>query len=209
MRYLRLLRRIIRYTIIGAGALYALLVIAIILAPNNPRYLEWYLFPHNWQVDLLFSAITKGNYRTVDLLITFNKSLVSSEDYYWQEPIFEAVRSHRYDIVTLLIRHGANPNVTYRHRSSPLSCSVDLGDQFMAETLLVNGADPNYNYSLWHQTPLLIAAQKGSLPMIKLLVQHGANVNAKDMCECSPLDYARKYKHKDVEKYLRSLSVNH
>lgn len=51
-------------------------------------------------------------------------------------------------------------------------------------------------------TPLILAALKGSLPCVKLLVARGANVNARNAQGHSALQYACSKGHKDVVEFL-------
>ena len=46
-------------------------------------------------------------------------------------------------------------------------------------------------------------AEDGTLEMVQILVEAGADVNAKNRDGKTPLDLAHKNKHRDVEKLLR------
>jgi ankyrin repeat protein len=48
-----------------------------------------------------------------------------------------------------------------------------------------------------------MAAISGSLDMVQLIVNEGANINAKDNDGMTPLNYAVKNGHKDVLAFLR------
>jgi len=47
------------------------------------------------------------------------------------------------------------------------------------------------------------AAQRGVLPIVALLLAHGAHINARDSKGWTPLDRSVKWNHTDVAKYLR------
>ena len=51
-------------------------------------------------------------------------------------------------------------------------------------------------------TPLHNAAAWGYLPIVKVLIEHGANVQARDADGKTPLDLARTYKRKAVVSFL-------
>jgi ankyrin repeat protein len=61
----------------------------------------------------------------------------------------------------------------------------------------------------WGRTPLSCAAEYGSLAVAKILLEQGANVNALDYEDCSPLTYLihagnpEEGRHEDTKAYLR------
>ena len=54
--------------------------------------------------------------------------------------------------------------------------------------------------------PLWRAAKRGHLEMVRLLIDKGANAKSTDNRNMTALDYARRYSHTDVTKYLESLT---
>ena len=72
--------------------------------------------------------------------------------------------------------------------------------------MFVNKADE------WGETPLHAAARKGNTKMIQLLVAAGADVNAKDQDDKTPLYIAKKKDHKDavtfIEEHLERENCN-
>eukprot|EP01059_Diplonema_ambulator_P033650 TRINITY_DN7143_c0_g1_i3.p1 TRINITY_DN7143_c0_g1~~TRINITY_DN7143_c0_g1_i3.p1 ORF type:complete len:106 (+),score=18.65 TRINITY_DN7143_c0_g1_i3:352-669(+) len=53
-------------------------------------------------------------------------------------------------------------------------------------------------------TPLIRASREGHLDIVRFLLQHGAQIDAKDDEGCTPLDCARSAGHLDVVKELQS-----
>jgi len=51
-------------------------------------------------------------------------------------------------------------------------------------------------------TPLMIASDNGHLDIVKLLVERGADVNARDFCGDTALAYAARKDHNKIVKYL-------
>ena len=81
------------------------------------------------------------------------------------------------ELVTELLKSGANPDVTNKYGSSPLAEAAKLGNLELVRQLLDAGANvesPNAD----GETALMLAARIGSLDVAKLLVERGADVNA-------------------------------
>lgn len=84
------------------------------------------------------------------------------------------------EMARMLLAAGANVKATTREESlTPLFFACQNGDAAMVEALLKAGADAkavNANGT----TVLMTAASVGSVDTLKVLVEHGANVNAKE-----------------------------
>jgi ankyrin repeat protein len=83
------------------------------------------------------------------------------------------------ELVTLLVRAGANVQAANRYGVTPLSLACTNGDGAMVEMLLKAGADPNAALP-GGETPLMTAARTGAVASVKALVSRGANVDSKD-----------------------------
>ena len=76
------------------------------------------------------------------------------------------------------------------------------------ETLLAQGANPNYFEDSGHIQPLHFAAVYNATDVIYTLVKHGANIHATTSDGLSPLALAAQLKHSDIEKKLINFSKN-
>jgi hypothetical protein len=83
------------------------------------------------------------------------------------------------EVVSLLISNGANVNPVAAFRVA-LQFQVELGDAESVKTLVEAGA--NIDASLWPNgaTTLILAASTPGPAIVKVLLQRGAKVNAKD-----------------------------
>ena len=71
--------------------------------------------------------------------------------------------------------------------------------------LLKFGADPN-SYFRDYETPLHLAAKRGDLDMVKILIQFNADHKQESMGNRKlPCDYAEEMGHKEVFHYLMNL----
>ena len=75
-----------------------------------------------------------------------------------------------------------------------------VGDIEKVKFLLNQGSDVD-GFGIDGWTALTISAQKGNLEMVILLVKEGANVN-KAAPGGTALDWARRYEHEDIVRYL-------
>ena len=136
----------------------------------------------------LVLTLLNGNWDTAKFLIEAGAD-VNLWDIYGQTPLYVAVdmntlpvgrrvelptmdRSTGEDIVRLLLARGANPNAQLklrpRYRNIP-------NDRYR---------DPMI---VWGTTPLLRAAKAGDVPLLKLLLQHGALANLANSQGVTPL----------------------
>lgn len=104
-------------------------------------------------------------------------------------------------MVKLLLDAGANVNRS--GLSTPLGLAAEWGLVDVARLLIARGANVNAK-DREGNTPLVWAvdAEKHRLPMVKLLLEAGADVN-KRVQRITPLRHAMNAKHKDVVALLR------
>ncbi len=93
------------------------------------------------------------------------------------EPIKFLVEKKNFDV-----------NAQDRNGGAPLLYAIRHNDIEVAKYLLENGAKQLYG---WMVYPIHDACDEGHIEMVKLLVKHGADVNAKDGSGNTPLYHAR------------------
>lgn len=98
-------------------------------------------------------------------------------------PLHMAAERNRDNVLEMLIGAGFDVNFLLSedwskmyedHRSTALYCAVCNSNLDAATMLLEAGANPNLDIF----NPLLVAVRKSCMEMVKLLVNHGANVNS-------------------------------
>lgn len=105
------------------------------------------------------------------------------------ERSFEQRMVKRIDTTEVMnyLHDGGDPNKCIILRNSyassiklrPLNLAAQENDGFLAQLALENGAAIDHRDTL-NDTALSIAAGKGHVPMVKLLIKHGASVNVTD-----------------------------
>jgi uncharacterized protein len=127
------------------------------------------------------------------------------------EPLLMAAFHGHVDILRLLLKKGANLNAV-RHNSTALMIAAGQWEVAAVDILLQAGANPNWTTSgggnalfdavgAFRVEPLRADEQEEALPVIRLLVQHGANVNARTAGQ-SALQRARALKAPAIVEFL-------
>lgn len=88
---------------------------------------------------------------------------------------------------------------------SLFAISIRMDKPKILETLISNKADLNKVCN--DKTPLMYAAKYGKLEAAKALVKAGADLKIANQDKETALDYAIKYKNKELETYLTSLKT--
>ena len=102
-------------------------------------------------------------------------------------------------VMQILLEHGANPNEHYTQGATALLDMLRYLDETCTETLpimLAHGADPNLAHATTGQTPLMKAALLLRVDLVKLLLEHGADVtqvNREGQSVLDMLGRTRKY----------------
>ncbi|MEL7221235.1 MAG: ankyrin repeat domain-containing protein [Bacteroidota bacterium] len=108
-------------------------------------------------------------------------------------PLSRAVAKENMSSAAMLIRVGANPSVPNKDGIIPLYQAVQLNHAVLAGVLLHRSEQPGDDTN-W-QTPLgetliNMAVAKENTPLVRVLTEKGANVNAIDYLENTPLHLA-------------------
>jgi ankyrin repeat protein len=105
-------------------------------------------------------------------------------------------------LADVLIAAGANVKAANREGATPLYLASLQGSAGMVEKLLKAGADAN-ELGPQGETPLMLAARSGNVESIALLLDHKAQVNAKDKLRgTTPVMWAVEQSHAAAVKLL-------
>lgn len=169
----------------------------------------------------LSAAVARGQTEVVKLL------LKAGADPDKENVLYSAALRGHTDISRMLIENGADVNRVKKNGASPLLKAAINGHTEIAQMLLKHGAnvdqaitscDTRWRYfgpsrtrkcsdlKTLGATPLYRAAKRGNIDMVKLLIEHGANVNMENSLGEVPLDIARENDRREVIEFL--LQVN-
>eukprot|EP00613_Pedinella_sp_CCMP2098_P073753 CAMPEP_0171909578 /NCGR_PEP_ID=MMETSP0993-20121228/8842_1 /TAXON_ID=483369 /ORGANISM="non described non described, Strain CCMP2098" /LENGTH=669 /DNA_ID=CAMNT_0012542587 /DNA_START=18 /DNA_END=2027 /DNA_ORIENTATION=+ len=138
----------------------------------------------------LHVAASEGVLPMVELLVVRGARLNRS-DRWGGSPLDDSLRHGHAAVASWLRRAGARSGV--RDHVSALISACAAGDLEDASMLLDDGADPcGGDYD--SRTPLHLASGEASSGLVKLLLEHGANVSAEDRWGGTPMDDALRRK---------------
>ncbi|XP_053713468.1 cyclin-dependent kinase 4 inhibitor B [Synchiropus splendidus] len=105
-----------------------------------------------------------------------------------------------------LLRLGVDVNGVNSFGRTALQVMM-MGSTQVARVLLDQGAEPNVPDRSTGRTPLHDAAQAGFVESVRLLVQSGADAQARDHRNQRPVDLATSEGHSDIVEFLETLTT--
>jgi len=101
--------------------------------------------------------------------------------------LIKAVEDGKVDIVREILSVGSGALTLKEYGGSALVKAAESNQLAIASELIARGVDAN---SFKGEGPIIAAVKNQDLPMVKLLVKHGADVNAKKKLGKAPIDIA-------------------
>lgn len=151
----------------------------------------------------LLIAVRSGNIKAIKILLSYGANINYIPKKWKTMNIIKCAIDHQNylncdDLLSLLIENGANtinPLISYSGNKTRKYGSNNV------ELLLQAGASPNQS-NKHGITPLMNAVKKGNFDTIKILVENGADIQAKPRRGDSVLELARKSKSPQILDYL-------
>lgn len=150
-----------------------------------------------WGEGILAGPANRGNRPMIELLMRYGARVPDVSKwgryYYFKHT----------GIARLLLENGMNPNHMNWHHVTLLHDMAQEGDVAKARLLLDHGADINAVDEEYRSTPLGMAARWGQQEMVALLLERGADLNKSGAPWSTPLAWAQKKGHTEIEAALR------
>jgi ankyrin repeat protein len=146
----------------------------------------------------LHLSVLRGDLNTTKLLVRAGAP-VDARQADGQSPLHMACQAGNSELARFLIDSGANVNLRSQNGMTPLMCAAVSVDPSTTSLLLDRGADIGGPSGL---TALHIAAGNGNIPVATILLQHGAQINARDAAGYTPLIAAVKGRHEGMVHLL-------
>jgi len=150
-----------------------------------------------WGEGILLFAAKENNRKMIDLLMSYGAKVPDilkwAQFYYFE----------RLDGATYMMEKGMNPNTMSWHHVTILHDMAQKGDVQKAELLIKYGAEINAVDEEYQSTPLGMAARWGHSKMVEYLLSQGADLNKSGASWSTPLVWAKKKQHIEIEKILK------
>ncbi|KAK2743236.1 hypothetical protein FQN57_004925 [Myotisia sp. PD_48] len=157
---------------------------------------------------VLHLAVLGGNIELVRFLIEKNAQK-GIHDMYGSTPLHLAVWIGRIDIAVLLMDPQVDVNAADGKGRTALHIAVDSKDESLTRALLQHPKTEVNIQTPYIASPLGVAATAGYVPVAKLLVEAGADIELKDeWAKETPLFEAVRRKQESMVKYLLDAGAN-
>ena len=152
----------------------------------------------SWGEGILAGPAHAGNHEMLALLMRFGATVPKVSKwapyYYFKHEATAA----------FLLDHGMDPNHMNWHRLTLLHHMAAEGEIGKARLLADHGAQINAVDEEYRSTPLGMAARRGQRQAVAFLLERGADPNLAAAPWATPLAWARKKRHGDIEAMLRA-----
>ena len=148
----------------------------------------------------LIAAIDQG-FPAVARVLIQNRANVNAQDNRGWTPLIHAASAKDRDILPLLLDKGADPNIRNKTGHAALMYATD--DPEICRILLAKRADVDIIGEDDGVTPLIKASVEGNYRVVEVLLNHKANVNARDKDGYTALHWALKFSHNRVAELLK------
>ena len=166
----------------------------------------------------LMLASRNGNLETVKALLAAGADPNVHEANGGQTALMWAIAEKHSDVTDELVKNKADVNARSKNGVTPLMFAAQ-GDSKSAAILLAAGANPNDHAPDTGLTALIIASTMGKINVVKVLLDNGADPNAKDDNSFTPLhaavrdndygeDHGTKVRGADIVKVLLAHGAN-
>ncbi|MBN2461630.1 MAG: ankyrin repeat domain-containing protein [Candidatus Cloacimonetes bacterium] len=161
----------------------------------------------------LHDAAWRGDVKVVRFLVE-NGAKVNTRSNQGMTPILNSAFTDSVAVLRYLLEQGADVNcfdhenkACYSSWGTPLLQTVKRGKLEMSKMLIDHMAEVDLKERSSLRVPLHYACMAGYSDLADLLIDAGADIDARDMFERTPLFYAVKYDNRGIVETLKSLNA--
>jgi len=170
------------------------------------------LLQHGAEHDVLSAAA--GDVDALQRILHGAPLSTHSRDRWEWTPLHMAASLNRPEAARVLIAAGADVNARAARGRTPLFLAAMDGNSAVAEVLLEKGADLNLAEESSGWLPLHRAVESGNLPLVRLLLAHGADPDPRAADGATPMILAEVHEHRQIADLLhrygaRRVEVRH
>ncbi|NXV08169.1 FEM1B protein, partial [Cettia cetti] len=198
------------YKAASEGRVLTLAALLLNRSESDIKYLLGYVSQHGGQRSTpLIIAARNGHAKVVRLLlehyrvhtqqtgtVRFDGFVIDGATALWC-----AAGAGHFEVVKLLVSHGANVNHTTVTNSTPLRAACFDGRLDIVKYLVENNANISIA-NKYDNTCLMIAAYKGHTDVVRYLLEQRADPNAKAHCGATALHFAAEAGHLEIVREL-------
>jgi len=147
----------------------------------------------------------------LDRNIDLSKPVIIGEEYELDEPdeihiFFYAIRKHcSIEAIELLLEYGVDIFMLDENGISTLDTAIKFKREDIIKLCIEKGFDLNASKRRSGIKPLILTSCFGDIKTAKLLIENGADIDAKDKSGMNSLDYAKKLGQKKMEEFLKDI----
>lgn len=150
----------------------------------------------------LHEAASHGQNSTIKLLLNSPEINKEARDNRGNTPLLAAAWAAHFTSLKILIDHGANPRVMNDDGVCALHAAAKMGQADCTRTLLQKSVPASLAEKDTKMTPLHYAAAQGSVEVMKMLIEHEAEINLQDSKGWTPLHYTAQLNREDCARLL-------
>lgn len=142
--------------------------------------------------ELFVKAIRDGNNSEAIKMLQQKRTLVNARDLSGKTPLIAAIENRDSVWAGYLLNEGADPNLALSNGDTPLMTAARMGVQEPTQWLISVGAKVDAT-NRKGETALIIAVQQRNLPVVRILLEAGADPDHSDsVAGYSARDYAKR-----------------
>ena len=149
---------------------------------------------------ILHSAVIGKNENIVKFILENNSCDIDALDHFNESAIYIAADRGNFTIFKMLFENKASLKCNDSYNF--LHCAAESNNVEFVKFILDNKIVDVKSQDVRKQTPLHRAATIDNVEIVKILIEHGADVNALDHCDASPIFIAACHGHWEIFKIL-------